>query len=606
MSSCLANSKYARSWKGKGRAIDPAGYRLVRRADASTTTRPAGEDGVVLPLTMIQASSYETIYTLPIQVGTSDQTQVLSVQVDSGSSDLWLASNSCGSSACKATGGNLYDPSHAKPTGQTFQIMYVEGEAVGPIVWDQVDIGGYTVDTQAVAAAYTVDDEPLSTDFNGVLGIALPANSVIASCVPPTTGNAPDGAVFASNLFSMTPASTAPSARFLSLSLARPEDNGGGTKSQLGIGKHPPELVSDPSQVEYDNLSNPANTVPYFWQAQLSSISVWVDGAEKVVDIGKSAKNLQSLPTAIIDSGMPVILTSRTVANALYGALGVGPGSDGQYYVSCTQPLNMTVTLDDRTAIPLHPLDLTVGAAGNCMGMIQAYPAGSTVADVGDVILGVPFMRSAYTVMAYDAPDAHGIFPNASQSRSVTHPRLGLLGLTDPSKALDEFHTVRVLNQPLTTGEDQSSGGGGGGSGTSSGGSTGKTETTGGKKLSVGLEVLIGIIGFFVLCFVLFAVRWAVHRRRLARMRKADGGEEGGEGGVRGSRGEYVMQQQAAMRLIRQSTMSSPYGLSEDTLRGSRGSKYGELKKVDSSSTTPRSDVESGYFEDTARTRIGD
>lgn len=180
------------------------------------------------------------------------------------------------------------------------------------------------------AAAYTVDDEPLSTDFNGVLGIALPANSVIASCVPPTTGNAPDGAVFASNLFSMTPASTAPSARFLSLSLARPEDNGGGTKSQLGIGKHPPELVSDPSQVEYDNLSNPANTVPYFWQAQLSSISVWVDGAEKVVDIGKSAKNVQSLPTAIIDSGMPVILTSRTVANALYGALGIGPGSDGQ------------------------------------------------------------------------------------------------------------------------------------------------------------------------------------------------------------------------------------------------------------------------------------
>lgn len=287
----------------------------------------------------------------------------------------------------------------------------------------------------------------------------------------------------------------------------------------------------------------------------------------------------------------------------------------------------MTVTLDDRTAIPLHPLDLTVGAAGNCMGMIQAYPAGSTVADVGDVILGVPFMRSAYTVMAYDAPDAHGIFPNASQSRSVTHPRLGLLGLTDPSKALDEFHTVRVLNQPLTTGENQSSGGGGSGGGTSSGGSTGKTETTGGKKLSVGLEVLIGIIGFFVLCFVLFGVRWAVHRRRLARMRgqgggavggvgrersgswdSADGGskEEGGEGGERGSRGEYVMQQQAAMRLIRQSTMSSPYGLSEDTLRGSRGSKYGELKKVDSSSTTPRSDVESGYLEDTARTRIGD
>ena len=64
----------------------------------------------------------------------------------------WIASNACGSSACKQTGGNLYDPSHAKSTGQNFQITYVEGEASGPIVWDQVDIGGYTVDTQAVGA----------------------------------------------------------------------------------------------------------------------------------------------------------------------------------------------------------------------------------------------------------------------------------------------------------------------------------------------------------------------------------------------------------------------------------------------------------------------
>ena len=186
-----------------------------------------------------------------------------------------------------------------------------------------------------IAAASTVDDEPLSTDFSGVLGIALPSNSIIASVVPPTTGNAPDGAVFTSNIFTMTPSSTAPSARFLSLSLARPEDNGGGTKSQLGIGKHPPEIVTDPSKVQYDDLSLPSGTIPYFWQAQLNGISVWVDGVEKVVDIGKSAKYPTSLPTAIIDSGMPVILTSRDMANALYGALGIGPGSDGQCTYMC-------------------------------------------------------------------------------------------------------------------------------------------------------------------------------------------------------------------------------------------------------------------------------
>ena len=41
------------------------------------------------------------------------------------------------------------------------------------------------------------------------------------------------------------------------------------------------------------------------------------------VTVGSSA-------TAIIDSGMPVILARQDIANGIYGALGVGPGNDGQ------------------------------------------------------------------------------------------------------------------------------------------------------------------------------------------------------------------------------------------------------------------------------------
>jgi hypothetical protein len=47
-------------------------------------------------------------------------------------------------------GGGLYDPSGSLATGQSFQIDYIAGSAAGPIVWDKVNIGGYTIDHQAL------------------------------------------------------------------------------------------------------------------------------------------------------------------------------------------------------------------------------------------------------------------------------------------------------------------------------------------------------------------------------------------------------------------------------------------------------------------------
>jgi hypothetical protein len=72
----------------------------------------------------------------------------------------------------------------------------------------------------------------------------------------------------------------------------------------------------------------------------------------------------------------------------------------------------MTITLDNRPEIPLHPLDLTgepsVGSAAStyCIGLIQAADVHLTRpdSDAGDMILGVPFLRNVYTVMAYDPP----------------------------------------------------------------------------------------------------------------------------------------------------------------------------------------------------------
>ncbi|KAG6883272.1 hypothetical protein C0993_007055 [Termitomyces sp. T159_Od127] len=114
------------------------------------------------------------------------------------------------------------------------------------------------------------------------------------------------------------------------------------------------------------------------------------------------------------------------------------------------------MTLDDRTAIPLHPLDLTAKAANDntarfCTGIIQSLDSALTPADM---ILGVPFLRKTYTVMAYEPPSLSGAFDatNSYAGAGNIKPRLGLVGITDPATALSEFNAVRVLNQPLTPG----------------------------------------------------------------------------------------------------------------------------------------------------------
>ena len=172
----------------------------------------------------------------------------------------------------------------------------------------------------------------------------------------------------------------------------------------------------------------------------------------------------------------------------------------------------MTITLDDRPEIPLHPLDLTAeppqdNQAEFCIGLIQT--ADAQLSDpsnaLGDIILGVPFLRNVYTVMAYTAPNPNGSFPPVNGSNQTITPRLGLLSLTDPTIALEEFYTVRELNQPISGG-NSSDGSAGGSSGNS-------TVNLGGKRLSVGIVVLIGILSFFALCCVLFVARWFMFRR---------------------------------------------------------------------------------------------
>ena len=90
---------------------------------------------------------------IPVTVGRQSNPRTFSLQVDSGSSDLWVAASSCSTSACRSAGtSSLYNPSAARAndTGAWFEIDYLQGHVEGPVYWDRVVVGGYAIEYQAL------------------------------------------------------------------------------------------------------------------------------------------------------------------------------------------------------------------------------------------------------------------------------------------------------------------------------------------------------------------------------------------------------------------------------------------------------------------------
>ncbi|MGH7239967.1 MAG: hypothetical protein ACREHG_07865 [Candidatus Saccharimonadales bacterium] len=61
----------------------------------------------------------------------------------------------------------------------------------------------------------------------------------------------------------------------------------------------------------------------------MQDITVYTgDGGVHPVTLPQSRDGTE-FPLAVLDTGVPLILTTSNIANAIYGALGVGPSQDG-------------------------------------------------------------------------------------------------------------------------------------------------------------------------------------------------------------------------------------------------------------------------------------
>ncbi|RYP92841.1 hypothetical protein DL770_001012 [Monosporascus sp. CRB-9-2] len=144
----------------------------IRRASVvcASALLPNTPKPISLPLTLIHGDGGQgPVYLANISIGNPPQT--VTVQIDSGSSDLWVFSDKNG---CH---GGTYDP-HASSTFQEdlpglFKFSYGSGNSgSGDYIRDDVHIGGVTVKKFRIGLANTTG--PADWPLYGIMGLSFP------------------------------------------------------------------------------------------------------------------------------------------------------------------------------------------------------------------------------------------------------------------------------------------------------------------------------------------------------------------------------------------------------------------------------------------------
>ena len=319
---------------------------------------------------------------------------------DTGSANLWVASDSCSSSNCKDHPSYDHTQSSTYQVNNTvFDIEYGSGACTGFLSEDTLNIGGLDLpnqlfaeitDASGMGAGYALGK------FDGILGLAFDAIAVcgdpnnggyIGDCVPTPFSRLKETGLIEEGVFAFYLGGLQP---------CFPECMDG-YPGELTLGGIDPAHYS--GEINYVPVSNAA-----YWQITLDTIGV------NGVDYSTS-----STKEAIVDSGTSMIVGPIDAMDKLAASLGARKmASTGEYVVSCSK------------ALP--DLELTIG------GVDYVVPSSSYVLADGPIcillmlgmdlgpeglgwILGDVFMRPYYTVFDMDNERvgfATAVGPNAT------------------------------------------------------------------------------------------------------------------------------------------------------------------------------------------------
>jgi cathepsin D len=331
----------------------------------------------------------DTSYLGVVQLGTPAQS--FNVVLDTGSSDLWVASTGCTS----CTAGT---PSFNSVTSSTFQqgqgttglpvpvsITYGSGSVSGNLVRDTVAMGGFQVPNQPWLLVDQTSASLLDGSNAGIMGLAF---DTIAN-----TGATPFWQTLAQGNKLGTPEMGFWLNRLLGDTSAQTEAFGG--TFTLG-GQNTTLFTGTP---EFLPLVTSAGKQTY-WLLNLSGLTV-----------NGNSVTLSSTNLAAIDTGTTLIGGPSAAVAAIYAQI---PGSQkmtgslvGFYGFPCTTQVTITMSFGGK-AWPISTKDMNLGrvssASPMCAGGIFDLTAGSNIGAGGgnpSWVVGATFLKNVYSVFRY-------------------------------------------------------------------------------------------------------------------------------------------------------------------------------------------------------------
>lgn len=323
------------------------------------------------PLTNYLNAQYFT----EIQIGSPAQT--FKVILDTGSSNLWVPSQDCGSLACYLHQKYDHEASSSyKANGSEFSIQYGSGSMEGYISQDTLAIGDLVIPNQDFAEATSEPGLAFAFGkFDGILGLAYDTISV-NKIVPPVYNAIHQG------LFD------APQFGFYLGDTDKDESNGG----LATFGGYDESLFT--GKLTWLPVRRKA-----YWEVSFDGIGLGDEYAEL------------ALTGAAIDTGTSLITLPSSLAEIINAKIGATKSWSGQYQVECDTRDNLpdlTLTLGGYN-FTLTAYDYTLEVSGSC---ISAFTPMDFPAPIGDLaIIGDAFLRRYYSV--YDLKkNAVGLAPS--------------------------------------------------------------------------------------------------------------------------------------------------------------------------------------------------
>ncbi|KAL1647465.1 hypothetical protein SLS58_002795 [Diplodia intermedia] len=325
---------------------------LTNNSDTNTFKRATGSAATT-------PTEYDSEYLTPVSIGTP--AQVLNLDFDTGSSDLWVFSSETPSN--EVNGQAKYDPSKSstssKLSGATWKISYGDGSSSsGDVYKDKVTVGGLTVSSQAVEAAKVVSSEfTADSDNDGLLGLAFSS----LNTVQPTQQK-----TFFDN---------AKSSLNSPLFTADLKHNKAGTYKFGYI-----DTTSYTGAITYA----PISTTNGWWQWTSSGYAVG-SGSFKSTSIN-----------GIADTGTTLLLLPDSVVDAYYAQVSGASYSSSQagYVFPCSATLpSFTFGVGSaRIVIPGTYMNYAPVSSSSCYGGIQSN------SDIGFTIFGDVALKAAFVV----------------------------------------------------------------------------------------------------------------------------------------------------------------------------------------------------------------